>query len=236
MRSMITPTDHALTDAAPLLSLLRLSSPALPVGAYSYSQGMEYAVEAGWVSDQSSALHWIKGSLETGLARLDLPVLLRLLRAWRSVDHHTLWDWSRWLLACRESRELRDEDAQMGAALARLLRDLGIEPADKLCDRAAPVSYALAYALACSAWQIDEHSAVTGYAWAWCENQVAAAVKLVPLGQTAGQRLLSALIETIRELPQRALQVTDDQIGGSLPGLAIASARHETQYSRLFRS
>jgi len=193
-------------------------------------------VEAGWVSDQQSAACWIKGSLETGLAHLDIPVLLRLLRAWCCADDESLWYWSRMLLASRESAELRDEDASMGAALARLLRDLGIEHADRLCDRSAPVSYALAYALACSAWQIDEQSAAAGYAWAWCENQVAAAIKLVPLGQTAGQRLLSALIESIQHIPENAMLVSDDQIGGSMPGLAIASARHETQYSRLFRS
>ncbi|MEA2078492.1 MAG: urease accessory protein UreF [Pseudomonadota bacterium] len=233
---MITPTDPAPIGVTPLLSLLRLSSPALPVGAYSYSQGLEYAVEAGWVSDRQSAACWIKGSLETGLARLDIPVLLRLLRAWHDTDDTTLWYWSRMLLASRESAELRGEDAAMGAALARLLRDLGIDHAERLCDRAAPVSYALAYALACSAWQIDEQSAAAGYAWAWCENQVAAAIKLVPLGQTAGQRLLSTLIETIQHIHQKAMRVSDDQVGAGLPGLAISSALHETQYSRLFRS
>ena len=233
---MITPTDPAAIGVTPLLSLLRLSSPALPVGAYSYSQGLEYAVEAGWVSDQQSAACWIRGSLETGLARLDIPVLLRHLRAWNNADDTKLWYWSRMLLASRESAELRDEDAAMGAALARLLRDLGIEHADRLCASAVPVSFALAYALACSAWRIDEQSAAAGYAWAWCENQVAAAIKLVPLGQTAGQRLLSTLIESIKDIPQNAMRLRDDQVGAGLPGLAIASALHETQYSRLFRS
>jgi len=233
---MITPTDSALISVTQLLSLLRLSSPALPVGAYSYSQGLEYAVEAGWVSDQESAACWIKGGLERGLACLDIPVLLRLLRAWHRNDDEALWYWSSLLLASRESAELRAEDAAMGAALARLLSDLGIEHAGRLREGPAPVSYAMAYALACSAWQIDEQSAAAGYAWAWCENQVAAAIKLVPLGQTAGQRLLSVLIECIQNIPPDAMRLSDDQVGGSLPGLAIASALHETQYSRLFRS
>lgn len=233
---MITPTEPGSIGVTPLLALLRLSSSALPVGAYSYSQGLEYAVEAGWVSDEQSAASWIKGSLETSLAYLDIPVLLRLMSAWCDGDEARLRYWSKMLLASRESAELRDQDIAMGVALARLLRDLGIEQAKKLCENAAPVSYILAYALACSVWRIDEQSAAAGYAWAWCENQVAAAIKLVPLGQTAGQRLLSALIESIRHIPENARRVSDDRIGAGLPGLAISSALHETQYARLFRS
>jgi len=218
-----------------MLRLWQLISPALPVGAYAYSQGQEYAVTEGWVHDENSALEWISGIAENSIATLDLPVLQRLHTAWQQNDEPQLFYWSRFLIASRESSEILAEDKHLGQALARLLGDLDVKHATTWRLK-KEVNFALMFALACSHWKIGIHQALAGYLWAWCENQVAAAIKVVPLGQTAGQRILSALIVQIPVLVERAMLTTDEGIGVLCPGLAIGSARHETQYSRLFRS
>lgn len=226
---IITMTDLAL------LRLLQLVSPALPVGAYAYSQGLEYAVDCGWVRDEATAGDWIQGLLEHGLACLDAPVLVRLHAAWTANDRAAVQHWNAELYAARETRELRLEDRQLGIALARLLGELGVPEAVAWRD-APQVCFATLFALAASRWDVGVQETLTGYLWAWSENQVMAATKLIPLGQTAGQRLLSRLQPGIARVAAAALQLTDDDIGGSLPGLAYASSRHETQYTRLFRS
>jgi urease accessory protein len=210
--------------------LWQLVSPALPVGAYSYSQGLEYAHYAGSVHDADSALAWIGDVLELSVARLDLPLLLRAHAAASAGDAATLRRLSRELEARRETAELRLEDLAMGQALTQLFAGLG-EP---LPERR--LTFACAFAAAAARWSIAAEDACAGYAWAWCEAQVAAAVKLVPLGHTAGQRLLLALGERIPACVATAAALDDGEIGASLPGLAIASALHETQYTRLFRS
>lgn len=217
------------------LRLLQLVSPALPIGAYAYSQGLEWAVEAGWVHDTERLAAWLRDQLEHGLARVDLPVLHRLLVAVSSGDEAALARWSTWLLASRETRELRADDVDRGRALVRLLRELGVSGAHAFESRGA-VPLALAWALAATAWDIPAPSALRAYAWGWLENQVIAGVKLVPLGQVAGQRLLLELAPVIPPLCAAAARYDDDELGGTLPLLAIASARHETQYTRLFRS
>jgi urease accessory protein len=229
-------TPITITETAPpRLRLWQLISPALPVGAYAYSQGLEQAVAAGWVRDEKDASQWITGLLRHGLTRVDAPVLIRLYRCWRADDQAGVAAWSRVLIAAREAAELRDEDRQMGKALARLLRDLDVPGADQ--DPAAePPPFAAMFALAAAHWAIPEREAVEGYLWAWAENQVAAAIKLVPLGQTAGQRLLLAIAPAVSTTTEHALRLDDDEIGASATGLAIASSLHETQYSRLFRS
>lgn len=215
------------------LRLWQLISPALPVGAYAYSQGLETAVEEGWVTDESSAAKWIAGVLLNSLLRVDIPVLARLYAAWQDNDLKAVNDWNSIILAMRESAELREEDRQLGQALARLLIDLG-------CKQAAlnrhSSSFLNQFSLAAVNWQIPLSDTASGYLWSWCENQVAAAIKLVPLGQTAGQRILGHLIEVMDEHLEQGLKCNDDEIGSVLPGLAMASAWHETQYSRLFRS
>ena len=218
-----------------LLRLLQLTSPALPVGAYAYSQGLEYAIQAGWVNDESSARDWIGGILEHALTQLDGPVLLRLLSAWEEQDPERVRYWNRFILASRESRELQQEDAHLGQALARLLNDLGMTKAGPFI-REQKAAFVTLFSLAVVRWQVSAADALQGYLWSWTENQVAAAIKLVPLGQTAGQRMLLALGERIPRFAGRAAEVGDDDIGQITQGLAMASAWHETQYSRLFRS
>jgi len=215
--------------------LLQLCSPALPVGAYAYSQGLEYAVERGWVRDEASAGDWILGLLNHSLRRLDLPIFVRLYAAWRAMNSTEIRRWNARLYASREAAELQREDQHLGAALARLLTDLGIVEAE--CWRNAPrVCFATLFSLATVKWEIALPAGAAGYAWAWVENQVAAATRLIPLGQTASQRLLiaagPALIDAVRD----GLALPDEEIGAAAPGLALAGALHETQYSRLFRS
>jgi urease accessory protein len=216
-----------------LARLLQLASPALPVGAYSYSQGLEAAVEAGIVRDAESAERWISDVLEFSIARMEAPVLLRLCDAWRAGDAAAANGWNALFLASRESAELRAETAQMGYSLARLIGELGTDGRPPAWEE---VSFPAAFACAVVLWNIDAHDALIAYLWAWCENQVMAAIKAVPLGQTAGQRILLALGECIPAIAAAAGTLDDESLGNYAPGLALLSARHETQYSRLFRS
>jgi urease accessory protein len=204
-----------------LARLLQLASPTLPVGAYSYSQGLEAAIEAGEVKDAASAERWIGDALELSMARMEAQVL----RAQIAAPTQALNDF---FVASRESAELRAETLQMGQSLARLLGDLGI---DVTIESPA---YPSAYADAVRHWAIDPEAAVTAYLWSWMENQVMAAVKAVPLGQTAGQKMLLRLGERLGELAD--LELSPESWSNFAPGLAYLSARHETQYSRLFRS
>lgn len=233
--TMTTTTSMAASSARSRLRLLQLTSPTLPVGAYAYSQGLEQAVEAGWVNDAATVQVWIGGLLQHALGALDVPVLLRLHAAWRADDHAAVRHWSNWLHACRESAELQAEDRQLGNALARLLSDLDIDDAHAWRND-AQATYVTLFALAAVRWDIDAHDAALGLAWSWCENQVLAALKLLPLGQTAGQRILAQLISEIPATVTRAASYADEDIGQLAPAYAIASAQHETQYSRLFRS
>lgn len=221
------------TPGLATLRLWQLISPALPVGAYAYSEGLEYAVHAGWVCDEAQAEAWIGGQLSSTLAALDLPVLFRLLDAWGAEDVERVGYWNGFLLAARESAELRASDAQLGRALIRLLGALEVADVARAPRECA---FATAFALAGRAWAVPVPEAAAGYLWAWAENQVAAAIKLVPLGQTAGQRLMGTLAGLIPAAVERAGSVDDDDVGAVAPALGIASARHETQYSRLFRS
>ena len=223
-----------MSDTA-LIRLMQLVSPALPIGAYAYSQGLEYAVSSGWVRDEKSAFEWISGISGAGLSILDLPVLIRLYGGWQSGDHTVVEDWSRFLLANRESGELVIEDNQVGRALARLLSDIDIQEALPWINH-SPATLATLFSLAAVYWAIPVLDAVRGYVWMWSENQVIAAVRLVPLGQSAGQRILSKMILPMLEGVDRAFSIQDDEIGRSLPAWGLASIFHETQYTRLFRS
>jgi len=221
-------------SAAPalrLVRLLQLASPALPVGAFSYSQGLEAAVEAGVVRDATSAERWIGEVFECSVARMEAPVLLRAYAAWAAGDAGAAERWNAIFLAGREAAELRAESAQMGYSLARLLPELGV-PAPPFDEVAFPT----AFARAAAHWGIAPAEALTAYLWAWLENQAMAALKAVPLGQTEGQKLLLALGARIADAVRRAGALADDELCNFAPGLALLSARHETQYSRLFRS
>jgi urease accessory protein len=230
MRDTTTSTESRLA----ILRLFHLVSPALPVGAYAYSQGLEYAVEAGWVDDEASTLHWLQGMSRYSLATLDLPILLRLQRSWQRDDAQGVRAWTAMLIASRETSEMRAEERHLGNALARVLLEVDIDEARDWLENEA--SFATLFGLAASRWHIAEADTLSGYLWAWTENQVLAAIKLVPLGQSAGQRLLHRLTEDMPELVALAERSSDEGIGVSVVRPILASALHETQYSRLFRS
>lgn len=217
------------------LRLWQLISPTLPIGAFAYSAGLEYAVEAGWVRDEAGAGEWVWGQLDETLSQLELPLLQRFYAAWQADDAAAITSWSVFLQASRETPELLAEDRQLGMALARVLTGLGLAEAAAWQD-AETASLVNLFALAGVRWQIPLTSLAAGFLWAWTENQVAAAVKLVPLGQSAGQRLLFAAAQRIPAAVARGLALEDDEIGAGAFSLALASAGHETQYSRLFRS
>ena len=217
------------------LRLWQLISPALPVGAFAYSQGLEYAVEQGWVNNEASAEQWITGLINHSLSALDIPVFARLYKAWNADDLPKVLYWNHYLQASRESNELLTEDRQVGSALQKLLADLEIQQVNHWPGAEQP-SFATMFALAASHWRVTLSEACQGFLWSWSENQVAAAIKLVPLGQTAGQRILSKVVETIPPAVERGLTLGENEIGMAAHGLGIASALHETQYTRLFRS
>ena len=214
-----------------LAKLLQLASPTLPVGAYSYSCGLEAAVDAGAVEDAAGAERWIGDVLEFSIVRMEAPVLFSFMRSFDQKHSSEIQELNERFLASRETAELRAETVQMGYSLNRLFKDLGLGE--------IPVeepSFPAAYAFAVSRWKIEPEAALQAYLWAWLENQVMAAVKAIPLGQTDGQRILLSLGGRLESLARKAIAMTDADIGNFAPGLAMASSRHETQYSRLFRS
>ena len=222
-----------------LARLLHLASPALPVGAFSYSQGLEWAVESGAVTNEALAQQWISDALHFALARCEAPALIALMRAWSASDIGEVTRLNAEFIATRETAELRAETLQMGYSLARLLRDLPEMP-DAIRETHATlneIAFPTAWAAAAAHWQLGESDAATTYLWAWLENQVMAAVKLVPLGQTAGQRMLVALSPALPQLAEAAITRADTQDWENFtPGMTLASSQHETQYTRLFRS
>jgi urease accessory protein len=222
-------------DSLALLHLLQLTSPALPIGAYNFSQGLEWAVEARWVRDEAGVRSWCLGLLAHGVGTLDVPLLLRLRAAFDVDDDAHARRLSARLLAARETSELRAEERHLGRALAKVLVELRVPGAEPWLQR-PEATHAALFALAAAHGVIAPQAMAQGYLWSWCENQVLAAVKLLPLGQSAGQRILAALLERIPAVVERASQLDDAGIGTSTPRLAMGSAWHEGQYSRLFRS
>lgn len=227
-----------MRDPLALVRLLQLASPTLPIGAYSYSQGLEWCVESGTIRDAASAQAWIGDLLVQVQAAGEAPVLWRLCATAARSDWDGFDRWHAWFRASRESSELLAETLQMGGSLARLLVDLDVLDANarETLTRIAPVALPAAYALAARAMKVPATDAVTAYLWSWLENQVLAAMKTIPLGQVGGQKMLLALGAVIPAVVAGVQQIADDDIGSFAPGLAIASARHEAQYSRLFRS
>jgi urease accessory protein len=218
-----------------LLRVLQLASPALPIGGYAYSQGLEYAIEQGWVSNLDSACDWVRGLAVNAVGRLDTPLLLRQYQALEAGEPGRFREWNDWLLASRETAELYLEDSQQGGALLRLLKSLKI-PAARAWPTGEPLALASALAMAGQHWQTGARALALGALWSWLENQAGAATKLIPLGQTDAQRLLDRLLPELPEIVDRATRLEDADLGAGLPGLAFASARHEHQYTRLFRS
>ena len=232
---MTTPNTSAELPAPALLRLLQLVSPALPIGGYNFSQGLEYAIEAGWVHDEASALGWISGLMGASIGTLDVPVLRRLHEAWSSNDIEAVDRWSRFLIASRETSELRAEDRHLGRSLAKVLAEVSVPNARDWQTR-SDATFATTFSLGCTHWHVGADQCAWGYLWAWAENQVLAAIKTVPLGQSAGQRMLDTLIAQIPQVARDAATLEDENIGSAAPMHLIASAAHETQYTRLFRS
>jgi urease accessory protein len=233
-----------VTDPSPLASglaflrLLQLASPALPIGAFAYSQGLEPAVTAGLIHDEASTATWILGVLSGPLAHQDLAIFARMHAAHAARDAAAARRWNELLFASRATAELQMEDRQLGAAFARVLVTLGLPASHEpsLGDTAQPATLAYQFSRAAAHFGIDVRQALQAFAFTWAEAQSSAAVRLVPLGQSAGVRIVARAAEAIPDAVTTALALSDDDLGGAAPGLALLSTAHETQYSRLFRS
>lgn len=219
-----------------ILRLLQICSPAFPIGAFAYSQGLEQAAELGWLSTPEQLQDWLRGLLSHQLARTDLPLLARAHRLWSAESNREAAEvLCQRVLAYRETAELRAEEQHLGRSLARLLSHLGITEATPFADR-EDSAYLVMFALAASRFAISETDALAGFAFAWAENQVSAASRVMRLGQLAAQSTLSIFIGDVPEAVRQASTIADDEIGYSSPATFLASAWHEEQYSRLFRS
>ncbi|MBD2080919.1 urease accessory protein UreF [Leptolyngbya sp. FACHB-17] len=219
-----------LTNPA-LLRLLQLASPALPVGAYSYSEGLETLIDRGIIKTVDDLEHWIVQELQYGAARLEAAMLARSHRATIAQNFDQVLYWNQWFTAARETEELRSQSLQMGGSLLRLFRSLHSDPLPNFEDGC---NFAIAFGLVVALWEIDESAALVAYLHSWAANLVSAGVKLIPLGQTAGQKLLLKLGEEIGR--STIAQLDDSELESCGWGLSIASMTHETLYSRLFRS
>ncbi|WP_426119732.1 urease accessory protein UreF [Pseudomonas sp. DSP3-2-2] len=219
-------------------ALLRLASPQLPIGGYSYSQGLEMAVEQTRVKDSPSARRWIGDQLLLNLARFEAPLLLAHCNAAAADDWCQLLQLGHEHRASRETRELHQESRQMGYSLQQLLNGLPEldPPARKFLEQTEEPHLALGWALAARAWQISPQDALAAWLWSWLENQLAVLMKTLPLGQQAAQRLTSELLPLLQQAQQHATEVDLQHIGSAPFGVALASMAHERQYSRLFRS
>lgn len=226
--------------------LFQLISPSLPVGAFSYSQGLEWAIEAGWVDSESTLKAWLVSLATDSLQQLELPILRRVYAALKASDITDARQWCDWLYASRETKELRMEEHQRGRTMLKLIQQLNVVKTDTLSlgiigtdtelGGLLAKSQIAGFAFAGVQWGIEEESLCHGYAWSWLENCVMAGVKMVPLGQTAGQRVLMDVSDTLQDIVEASRFVVDEQVGSFAPAQAIASSCHETQYSRLFRS
>lgn len=225
----------AMIEHLALLRLMHLISPTLPIGSFTYSQGIEWAVETGWIKDVDSLQTWLASQLNSSMAQLELPLLKRLYLAWQAEDLQAVEHWIAISSASRETSELLLEEKNRGRALTDLLIALEILQAAQHKPLLSQ-SQVAAFALASLHWQVPLEQAAYGYAWSWLENLVLAAVKIIPLGQTQGQKLLHQMTPLLLSVIEQGLNLPDDEIGAALPALAIASSRHETQYTRLFRS
>lgn len=225
-------------QAQALLHLLQLSSPSLPIGAYSYSQGLEAAIENGTVKDEASAKRWIIDVLHEVVARFEAPVLWRLLQAFSDRDAVAVSLWTERFIAARDTAEFRAETIQMGYSLGKLCSDLQLGDVELLAllqaQTEVPLPTALAYAAV--TLNVPPEAALLGMLFSWAENQVLVCVKSVPLGQVAGQRLLLSLQAELEVAAQLAQQLPDEELSNWSPGLSLLSMQHEVQYSRLYRS
>jgi urease accessory protein len=242
IRNLDMQTDmgdgRSLTDSSnrSLLALLQFVSPALPVGAYSYSEGIETLVQNGKVKDLATLEHWLQQELKYGAIVVEAIALLRTYVCIENGDRAQLKYWNNWLSAFRETEEMRRQSWQMGRSLSRLLVDLqpSLQPVLAACGDNC--NFTVAFAIAAHHWQIDPQTAVLGYLYSWASNLANAGVRLIPLGQTQGQQLLLNLYPVLEQTAAAVMNANDDGLKNCGWGLAIASMQHETLYSRLFRS
>lgn len=219
-----------------LLALLQFVSPALPVGAYSYSEGIETLVQNGKVKDLATLEYWLQQELKYGAISVEAIALLRAYACIENEELERLSYWNNWLSAFRETEEMRRQSWQMGRSLTRLLVDLQplLQPTIAVCGENC--NFTVAFAIAAHHWQIDPQTAVLGYLYSWASNLANAGVRLIPLGQTQGQQLLLNLYPVLEQTTATVMNASDDNLKNCSWGLAIASMQHETLYSRLFRS
>ncbi|MDD1414280.1 urease accessory protein UreF [Dolichospermum sp. ST_con] len=218
------------------LAILQLASPALPVGAYSYSEGLEILIENGTITNVENLKNWLKSELLYGSIRLDAAVMVRGFHAVQLGDLEALKRWNLWLSAARDTEELRAASWQMGRSLMQLLGKLEPKILPVVNAVGYPGNYAIAFAIACAHWHINIQAALLAYLHSWANNLITAGIKLIPLGQTAGQELLLGLQPLLTSTVGEILTMADDDLGCCNWGLSLASMQHETQYTRLFRS
>ncbi|MEA5620606.1 urease accessory protein UreF [Cronbergia sp. UHCC 0137] len=218
------------------LSILQLASPGLPVGAYSYSEGLEMLVENGTIANSQSLIQWLQAELTYGSIRLDGAMMVRAFQSVKVGDLQALHRWNLWLSAARDTEELRLSSWQMGRSLWQLLVKLEPEMLSLAEAVGSPCNYAIAFGLACAHWNINIQAALLAYLHSWLTNLITAGVKLIPLGQTDGQKLLLNSQTLLSKTTVEILNLEDDQLACCSWGLSLASMQHETQYTRLFRS
>jgi urease accessory protein len=225
------------------LRLLQLCSPALPVGAYSYSEGIETLCDRHIIYDELTLSHWLEQELKYGSIRVEVGVLIRAYNSTHLQNLETLKYWNNWLSASRETKELRASSWQMGTSLGKLLVDISPLEFAEIFGYIHSASYpvgvcnlAIAFGIAAATWEIDQNILVPTYLQMWVANLVSAGVKLIPLGQTAGQKIIFNLNDLINQTGTEILNLQDHELESCNWGLAIASMNHEYQYSRLFRS
>jgi urease accessory protein len=221
-------------SASGLLQLIWLASPALPVGGFSYSEGLESAVELGGVNTEATAANWLADQLHLALARGDLAVVAQAIGAWRTGDRERIGQLNAWVMQTRETAEFLLQTVQMGHSFVEWLKLHHSDAASIFAN--SPVGYPIAFAFAAERAGASVRDGCLAFAFGWAENMIGAAVKAVPLGQSAGQRMLGRLAAEIPDAVERAMALSDDERQAFAPMLAILSAQHETQYSRLFRS
>ncbi len=238
IKAMNTNTEYSASTVQASLAQLRLMqliSPSLPIGSFTYSQGLESAVDAEWIKDIVGLKQWLKELLKSTVTRVDLPILIRLYDASQKCDLDALQYWSDYLLACRETSELRQEEINRGRALVTLLKTLELINDDNL-GKILSGCQSAGFAYAANQWLIPKINMLHGFVWSWLENLVLAGVKIIPLGQSDGQKILYDLAVHIPEITEKAKNINDDEIGSSNPALSIISSQHQFQYTRLYRS
>lgn len=219
--------------------LYHLTSSNLPLGNFSYSQGLEWAVHNNWIKNVNTFRIWQKQQINHILTYVDLPILKRLYLSCKKNNIDNFEYWIYFLLANRETQELRQEEKQKGAALFNLIKSWELKNLNKNNEKWSFLikkSYLGGLAWLSAIWNIKLEDIATSFTYNWIENAVMIGLKIVPFGQTKAHNLLKYFYGLMPKLLSLSFNIKNNDIGASLPLLSIASSRHETQYSRLFRS